>query len=151
MKLFQCAILKYGSHVGSMIMSDDRGNTLAGYDDLTTSLNHRSLYYLYYRWSYYYGYGPFLFLQNCFGCISTLLRFTLRLYWMKVIRPVYPDHCLMIRERCHFQPCLNGTSSGLPHNYILYLDPSSVCQSFFQTPQYLEPPQYNLGGCSTHW
>ena len=35
--------------------------------------------------------------------------------------------------------------------YILYLDPSSICQSFFQMPLYLESPQYNLGGCSTHW
>ena len=52
-------------------------------------------------------------------------------------------------ERCHFHPGLIDPSSGSPHNYILYLDTSSICQSFFQTLQYLELPQYNLGGCST--
>ena len=50
-----------------------------------------------------------------------------------------------------FPSGLSGPSSGLPHNYIQYLDPSSICQSLSATPKYLEPRQYDLEGCSTHW
>ena len=45
---------------------------------------------------------------------------------MKVISPVYPDHGLMNPERCQFQPCLNGPSSGPPHNYIILILSVSV-------------------------
>ena len=39
-------------------------------------------------------------------------------------------------KRCYFQPGLRGPSLGPPHNYTQYLDPSSICQSFFQTYNY---------------
>ena len=45
----------------------------------------------------------------------------LRLYWMTVIRPVYPDHRLVNPERSYFYPGLNGPSSVLPYNYIQYV------------------------------
>ena len=35
LRLSQCAIRKYGRHVGSMIMSNDRGSIVANHDDFT--------------------------------------------------------------------------------------------------------------------
>ena len=67
-----------------------------------------------------------------FLCLLTQVY--LGLYWAEVIIPVYPDHCLMHLERCHFQSSLTDPSTGPPHNYMQYLDPYSVCQSFFQMP-----------------
>ena len=55
-------------------------------------------------------------------CLKYLLYLGLLRYCTKVISPVYPDHCLMNSDRCHFDPSLNGPSSGPPHNYILDLD-----------------------------